>query len=89
MLDKVSTERCIKRLIKGLSDEKSIIEKLESARLIYEVDKDCCYMNIKIPVKDGCVRIYKAYDGRIVVQTMSKVKFQYSGVPVFFDDSLF
>lgn len=73
-----------KAIIKGLKTKCAIIKALDEKNISYIVDNYTDYMNIKIHTESGCIRIYKSYSGKIEVQEMKKVIFEYSGTPVFF-----
>ena len=79
------TKTDIENIIKGLKSERQIKAALNRAGIEYYQDEYSDNMNIKIENEAGVLRIYKSYrDGEIVVQQLSRVNFEYSGIPVFF-----
>ena len=61
------TKKFIENVISGMSDENQIIEKLESEGICFDKDRYSREMNIRIPIKNGCIRIYDT-GKRIVVK---------------------
>lgn len=74
----------IEKLIHGLTTKPEITRALRRAAVGFLDDKYSDYMNLHIPTENGCVRVYSPHRGIVKVQTMHKVNFCYSGIPVFF-----
>lgn len=74
----------IRRIIGKNKTEKSITDSLNKSGIRYSIDKECDYLNIRIPTAEGYLRIYKNSRKEIIIQEFTKTKFEYSGIPVFF-----
>jgi hypothetical protein len=80
MLD---TEK-LKSIISKCKTDKQILNVLNSNDISYEdLTSEYSYFNIRIHQNDGYLRIYKNKK-EYKVQSFSKVKMIYSGVPTFF-----
>lgn len=78
----------IRAMIAGCRDEKQVIAALKAHKVRYKLDpyaKGCYALNLYIPCKTGKIRIYRSCSRRapFIVQHMTPVTFQASGVPVF------
>ena len=70
-------------LIDGAKSDKEVKQRLDDAEVPYaDLTEDYGYMNLRIPGKDGYIRIYRSRYG-IEVQKFEKVQMKYSGVPTF------
>ena len=73
----------VREIIRGAKSGKEILAILDAIEMPYkEVTDECGYFNVRIPAKDGYIRIY-ACNGQWLVQKMERVVARYSGIPTF------
>ena len=73
----------VRRIIEGAKSSKKVLAKLDEVDMPYkEVTDECGYFNVRIPVKDGYIRVYES-NGNFLVQKFEKVTVKYSGIPTF------
>ncbi len=72
----------VENIIRNCRTEKQVIKALTENGINYTTPPGYDYFNIYI--ENGKIRIYKPYNQKcFCVQRMEKVKFEYSGIPVF------
>jgi hypothetical protein len=76
-------DEMVRRIAEKAKSKFEILSRLDAASIEFE-DRtwESGYMNIRIPVADGYIRVYD-HLGEIRVQKFEKVVFQYSGIPTF------
>lgn len=76
-------EEMVRRIAGKAKGRFEIMSRLDAASIRFEDhSSEYGYMNLRIPVEDGYMRIYDNL-GEIRVQKFSKVVFTYSGIPTF------
>lgn len=78
-------EELLRETLEGSKDVNKARQILDDFQIPYKDEsKESGYLNLKIPVKDGMIRIYQKHMTKeITVQKWTKVRFEYSGIPTF------
>ena len=79
-------EATIRKLVEGLKSPKQVIKSLEKHNIRFEDHtEEKGYFDLKVWTSEkDCIRIYKPFNRNgFTVQKMVRVKFEYSGTPVF------
>ena len=77
------TVETIKYIIGKATDENEIRERLDDAEVVYkDLTNEYAYFNLRVPVKDGYIRVTKK-NGKCLVDKFTEVVVKYSGIPTF------
>ena len=77
------TVETIKYIIGKATDENEIRERLDDAEMVYkDLTSEYGYFNLRVPVKDGYIRVYKK-DGKCLVDKFTRIEIKTSGIPTF------
>ena len=77
------TVATIEYIIGKAKSKEEVIERLDDAEVVYkDHTKEYGYFNLKVPVKDGYIRVYEN-KGKYLVDKFVRTEVKYSGIPTF------
>lgn len=80
MIDKIFITNCIEKA----KTAREICKRLDAAGILYaDLTDEYGYMNLRIPVANGYIRVYRDHRGIVRVQQYEKIAMKWSGIPTF------
>ena len=77
------TVATIEYIIGKAKSKKEVVERLDDAEVVYkDLTSEYGYFNLRVPVKDGYIRIYEK-NGKYIVDKFTRAEIKASGVPTF------